>query len=148
MQWPLSGVKMAICRWSSDEFKCDFYIYQDASFGGITVWIAGNHSIFDRDVLPEYPELPEVDAADNSNEVKEWAEKYTEYNNALLDVLDNSPREDIDHELAGAHFRFETPEEVVKFLEEDIIPSGKFYVPEWLIPNLRTWELIEDGPEN
>lgn len=144
---------MAICRWSSDDFACDFYIYQDASFGGITMWIAGNHSNIDRDSLPGWPtwdaeKFPFETLDAESPEWKEYCRQWMAHKDALRAMLDSCEREVIDHEYAGGHFRFETPDEVVEFLEKEIIPTGKFNVPEWLIPDLKEWELIQDGPED
>jgi hypothetical protein len=43
---------MSYCRWSSDNFMCDVYVYE-AVYGGWTTHVAGNKSIF-----PPIPELP------------------------------------------------------------------------------------------
>jgi hypothetical protein len=32
---------MSYCRWSSDDYRCDLYVYEDES-GGFTVHVAGN----------------------------------------------------------------------------------------------------------
>ena len=43
---------MSYCRWSSDNFMCDVYVYEDVN-GGWTTHMAGN-----RPMLPPIPELP------------------------------------------------------------------------------------------
>ena len=42
---------MSYCRWSSDNWKCDLYCYEDVS-GGITTHVAGNRIVGD---VPEAP---------------------------------------------------------------------------------------------
>ena len=42
---------MSYCRWSSDNWKCDLYCYEDVS-GGITTHVAGNRIVGD---IPEAP---------------------------------------------------------------------------------------------
>ena len=46
---------MSYCRWSSDNFNCDLYCYEDAS-GGWTTHVAGNRTVEEAprlsDVLP------------------------------------------------------------------------------------------------
>jgi hypothetical protein len=140
---------MAICRWSSDDFKCDLYIYQTV-YGGIQVEIAGNHSNHDPSVIdwPEDLPLAMLKEGMETPIVAEWANKMVAARRQLFDMLDTAERTLIDHPHAGGSFRFETAEEVVEFLEKEIIPSGKFIVPEWLISELQKWELIEDDDES
>lgn len=136
---------MAICRFSSDDYQCDFYIYEDVE-GYITMWIAGNHAIFDRSELPERPSWNEAweDTDIESKEWEEYTEKYVAHSKTMSSTLWECERERIDHPHANGHFTFNTPDEVVKFLEEEIIPTGKFIVPDWLIDDLKNWELIGD----
>lgn len=42
---------MSYCRWSSDNWKCDLYCYEDVS-GGITTHVANNRVVGD---IPEAP---------------------------------------------------------------------------------------------
>ena len=44
---------MSYCRWSSDNFNCDLYCYEDAS-GGWTTHVAGNRTV------EKAPELSDV----------------------------------------------------------------------------------------
>lgn len=58
---------MSYCRWSTDNFTCDLYCYEDCS-GGWTTHVAARRR------TPEYTELPDwtkVDAA----ELDEWGAK-------------------------------------------------------------------------
>jgi hypothetical protein len=45
---------MSYCRWSSDNFKCDVYCYEDVS-GGFTTHVAGNRILGD---IPDCPPFP------------------------------------------------------------------------------------------
>lgn len=142
---------MAICRWSDEDFTCDFYIYESSLHGEIQVEIAGNHLDHDVKALgpwPESPSLEELVIKPPTPLVQEWAKAYRERNNALRAAMDAAKRTPIDHPYAGRGFHFKTPDEVVEFLEKEIIPSGKFNVPEWLIDSLKNWELIGDGSED
>lgn len=42
---------MSYCRWSSDDFQCDVYVYEHVS-GGFAVHVAGNRVVF-TEPLPE-----------------------------------------------------------------------------------------------
>lgn len=48
---------MSYCRWSSDNWKCDLYCYEDVS-GGITTHVAGNRIVGD---IPKVPFILNVD---------------------------------------------------------------------------------------
>ena len=48
---------MSYCRWSSDDFQCDVYCYEDCS-GGWTTHVAGRKRIF-AEPLPEKIEFGE-----------------------------------------------------------------------------------------
>src|SRR5687767_6611694 len=38
--------EMSYCRWSTDDFQCDLYCYEDVS-GGFTTHVAGRRKIWD-----------------------------------------------------------------------------------------------------
>lgn len=46
---------MSYCRWSTDDFQCDLYIYEDV-YGGWTIHVAGNRVVY-TEPLPEPIEL-------------------------------------------------------------------------------------------
>ncbi|MEV6897481.1 hypothetical protein [Amycolatopsis sp. NPDC051372] len=49
---------MSYCRWSTDDFQCDLYIYEDAR-GGWTIHVAGNRVAYTQP-LPEPIELTDT----------------------------------------------------------------------------------------
>lgn len=56
-------LEMSFCRWSSDNYKCDLYCYEDVA-GGITTHVAGLRYVGD------IPELPPIDKVPPSEYVK------------------------------------------------------------------------------
>lgn len=57
---------MSYCRWSSDDFKCDVYVYEDVA-GGFTTHVAGNRVVYTKELPPPLPH----DATP-----KEWLERH------------------------------------------------------------------------
>ncbi len=45
---------MSYCRFSSDDFQCDVYVYEDVS-GGWTTHVAGNRIVWDQNFLDLMP---------------------------------------------------------------------------------------------
>lgn len=140
---------MAICRWSSNDFKSDLYIYQ-STYGGISVNIANSRYTHDPSVLPEWPTAPEFPGEEVARSDPAWLDyvrKYTERYKALKKMIEDADSEPIGGPLDGRTFSFETPREVVQFLEEEVIPCGKYVFPEGLIDDLKNWELIPDDDD-
>lgn len=42
---------MAYCRWSTDDFQCDLYVYEDCA-GGWTIHIAGRRTVYSEKLPP------------------------------------------------------------------------------------------------
>lgn len=140
---------MAICRWSSDDYKCDLYIYHSV-YGGIEVNIANSRYTHDPSVLPEWPTAPEFPGREIDQTSPAWldyVQKFTERHKALKELMSDADLEPIGGPLDGRTFSFETPREVVQFLEEEVIPCGKYTFPEGLIDDLKNWELIPDDED-
>lgn len=73
---------MSYCRWSSDDFRCDLYVYEAGD--GVTIHVAAKrHDIRDAD-LPPPMELAAVDAA-------AWFARHQ----AVKTVIDRAPLVDI-----------------------------------------------------
>jgi len=51
---------MAYCRWSSDDWSCDIYCYEDC-WGGFTTHVAGNRVVGD---IPKTPPLTKASISD------------------------------------------------------------------------------------
>jgi len=43
---------MSYCRWSSDDFQCDVYVYEDCR-GGFTTHVAGSRPVFAEPLPPK-----------------------------------------------------------------------------------------------
>ena len=87
---------MSYCRWSTDDFACDLYCYEDVR-GGYTTHVAGNRA------LGDIPKLPAELSADN-------AEVFSDTLNAQCKFLDACEREDITLPHAGETFNDPTLE--------------------------------------
>ncbi len=51
---------MSYCRWSSDDFRCDLYIYDDVR-GGVTIHVAGRRHAIDDSALPPPVSVYDID---------------------------------------------------------------------------------------
>ena len=78
---------MSYCRWSSDNWKCDLYCYEDSG-GGWTIHVAGNR------IDVELPELPDMD------NIEEWHKVHQKQ----MALLDDCKRVKIDLEYTGESF--------------------------------------------
>lgn len=58
---------MSYCRWSTDDFQCDLYIYEDVA-GGWTTHVASNRIPIQRDDLPLHVDIRE--------DADAWLERY------------------------------------------------------------------------
>lgn len=76
---------MSYCRWSSDNWRCDLYCYEDVS-GGFTTHVAGNRVVGE---IPRDPSVLELVRGTISDD--EW----TTLHRAALKFLQTAPREPI-----------------------------------------------------
>lgn len=96
---------MSYARWSTDDFKCDLYIYEDVS-GGWTIHVAGNRTVWLVDLPEEEPFTP----GDGDSYLRYFAR-----HRKVLDMLDeqydgiNFKREPIDLPHAGESFNLDSP---------------------------------------
>lgn len=93
---------MSYCRWSTDDFQCDLYVYADVA-GGYTTHVAGNRPVFDK------PLPPVVIFADNP---EAWMKRHAE----VMRMMDGVRREPIGLGYDGQTFRDETPEDLLATL--------------------------------
>lgn len=91
---------MAYCRWSSDNWNCDLYCYEDVS-GGFTIHIAGRRRI---------GEIPS-DRWEDFMSGRIGAEEFAKLHREQLDVADNLPLIHIDLPHAGECFNEASLEE-------------------------------------
>ena len=78
---------MSYCRWSSDDFQCDLYCYEDVG-GGWTTHVAVNRLILP-DVLPP-PVQPHRDGSEAENQ--RWAKEWVDRSQAMRPIYDAAKR--------------------------------------------------------
>lgn len=96
---------MSYCRWSSDNFQCDLYIYEDV-FGGWTIHVASRRTD-PKAVIPEVPPFSEETA-------QEWLKAYR----AHMDAIHAADLIPIGLPHDGAHFNEPTREATLDRVRE------------------------------
>ena len=114
---------MSYCRWSSDNWRCDLYCYEDCA-GGYITHVAGRH-LKNPEILPQ---LPLKLTLDNLNE-------WHEIHNKQLDLLENAEYEPIG--LPYDNETFNDPD-LQSFLERVISLKGMgYHVPNYVIEDIK-----------
>lgn len=93
---------MSYCRWSTDDFQCDLYVYESC-YGGYSVNVAGRRRVY-HDPLP-----PEIDI---TVDIVGYCNRMNEVMRIPHDLVD------IDLPYAGESFDIEDAADVVTFLDE------------------------------
>lgn len=121
---------MSYCRWSSDGFKCDVYVYEDVS-GGWTCHVASRKVVNFHEAPPQPGFILEEDK-------EEWMVKHRAY----MHWLENDAiRENIGLEFDGRTFNTDTATEMGNSLH--MLKEMGYQVPQYAIDSL--WE---EGLEN
>ncbi len=108
---------MSYCRFSTDDFQCDVYCYEDVS-GGWTTHVAGRRTIFPGP-------LPEPLAPDD------WtAEAFLARHRTVTEMFDRAKHETIGLAHDGADFRDGTLEEFRATLV--MLRDAGYRVPEYV----------------
>lgn len=141
---------MSYCRFSSMNFMCDVYVYEDV-YGGWTTHVAGRRAIF-----PTIPALPrwmyinfgqkwnrESSSAVYPNVVARsigfvWYTPLGAYDRIRYWMLDRIPRRDIGLLHDGERFNHATPQECASFLCE--LRAMGYRVPQYAIDALNAEE--------
>ena len=114
---------MAYCRFSTDDFRCDFYAYEDAG-GGYTLHVAGSRLRWEPPAASPYDprcwQLP--------------AEEFNRISREYHAALAAADREPIGLDGAGDTQRFETLREMCDRIRE-LLELG-FRAPDWLVPRM------------
>jgi hypothetical protein len=113
---------MSYCRWSSDDFGCDVYVYEDVS-GGWTTHVARFK------VLGEIPKIPPM-TGDPA-----WPELFLPAYNAQMAYLETAQRAPIDLAHDGESFNDPTPGQCAERLQW-LCELG-YKVPQYAIDELR-----------
>ena len=118
---------MSYCRWSTENFKCDLYVYEGSH--AWVIHVAGNRivsEITDADlVLAKWMNEP---TRDRWNAVVAAREKQRK-------ELDTATREPLNYGCEGDHYDLESPAECADKIEE-LVAMG-YYCPQWVIDQLR-----------
>jgi hypothetical protein len=110
---------MSYCRWSSDDFQCDVYVYDGG--GGWTTHVAGNRPV---GAVPATPEP-------NSGNFQEFMAAHR----AQMAFLETCERANITLPHAGESFHDDTPGECADRL--DMLRALGYKVPQYAIDELR-----------
>lgn len=110
---------MSFCRFSSDDFHCDFYAYEAEH--GYVLHVAATRITWDPPPSP----LQNLDL-----EPSEWQELYHRYHEALQ----SAPRSPVLHPSAGATAVFATLAELRNRIAQ--LVSQGLHAPPWLLPDL------------
>lgn len=119
---------MSYCRLSSDDYRCDLYIYQ--SHRGFETHVAGRRHVL-KEPLPERIDLPK---GFTDEQFDKWCERYR----TVGDMVDAADLVDIDLPHAGESFLDATPGECADRAEH--LRSLGYHVPQDAIDALRTEE--------
>lgn len=111
---------MSYCRWSSDDFQCDVYTYEDC-MGGWTTHVASRRRIF-KEPLP-----PEVDYYDREAGMKRYKK--------VMEMVEEAEVVDIGLPEDGETFNDDTPGECANTLET--LKNMGYRVPQYAIDALR-----------
>lgn len=138
---------MSYCRFSSDNFKSDAYVYEDC-YGGFTTHVAGNRYAF-----PPLPSLPIGFCRVFGGKISPTSRRvvyptrtkqilatvyfwiYAQWEKARQLTLDRIPRRRIDLPHAGKRFNDATPAECADRLEQ--LRRIGYNVPSYAIKALR-----------
>ena len=96
---------MSYCRFSTDDYQCDVYAYDDC-MGGITIHVAGSRYIYAEPLPPHVPFSTEnLDA---------WMERH----NKVMAMVEAAGREKIKAKHAGESFYGLDQDSAVALMEE------------------------------
>ena len=115
---------MSYCRWSSDDFACDVYVYESAH--GWEIHVAA------RRVVPVEP-MPAPISDDPSR--PEWANEYLARHREVSRIIDASERHEIGLPHDGESYTDSTPGECADRLKS--LRAIGYNVPQYAIDELR-----------
>ncbi|MDS9784703.1 hypothetical protein [Pseudomonas aeruginosa] len=121
---------MSYCRWSSDDFQCDVYVYESVA-GGFVTHVAANRVVF-KDELPALvPFEPE------------YVDQFLARHNQVMAIVDAADRVRIGLPHDGDSFDDADQEACADRLE--YLKGLGYVVPQYVIDALR--EEAEEGSE-
>jgi len=108
---------MSYCRFSSDYFNCDLYIYEDIT-GSYAMHIAGSRYIFDRTPIKS----------------TKTAEDFVDNHDYVMDALETADVVEIKLPYAGESFYFSELSQVIEKVKE--LQALGYVVPSNLVETL------------
>jgi hypothetical protein len=117
---------VSYCRFSSDDFRSDVYVYADSG-GGWTTNVAGNRLVFDQPLPPEV-ELP---TNSDGERFAAWAERHR----IVRSMIDRAERVYIGLPYDGECFNDPSPGACADRLE--MLQRAGYTVPQYAIDALR-----------
>lgn len=126
---------MSYCRWSSDDFQSDVYVYEHVS-GHWAIHVAGNRVVWKVPLPPSVCEVSGLEAGDPG-----WAELWVARSMDIMKLMRdprNYVREALRQPSAGANFECATPGEAAEVLEK--LRGEGLRVPDGVIETLREEE--------
>ena len=116
---------MSYCRWSTNDFQCDVYVYEDVA-GGWTTHVACNRVLYNEP-------LPDPVPFD-----KESIDAFIERHNKVMEMVNNAERVPIGGPSDGQSFNDATPGKCADWLE--VLRSEGYIVPQFAIDTLKEEE--------
>ena len=131
---------MSYCRFSSDRYGCDVYVYEDVH-GGYTCHVAAR-KIVNLHEAPHCPDLIDYPRDEEGKITEEALADFMVKHRAYMDWLkDSAIREEIGLEFDGQTFNVETATSMGNELQ--LLKNMGYNVPQYVIETL--WE---EGKEN
>lgn len=118
---------MSYCRFSTDDYQCDLYVYANTD-GGFSVHVAGGRYVFDTP-LPE--PVREPDGSDFDTDLRRWCERY-EYVHELVKRAAVMP---IGLSRDGRSYHVRTAEQCVALVKS--LAAEGYRVPDYVAPEIR-----------
>jgi hypothetical protein len=116
---------MSYCRWSSNDFQCDVYVYESVN-DTWTIHVAGNRIVY-TDRLPDPVPF-------DQDHLEEWSARYRK----VMHMVELAERVPIGLPHDGETFECETPGEAADTLQK-LLDLG-YWVPTEVIKELREEE--------
>jgi hypothetical protein len=120
---------MSYCRWSSDNFKSDLYVYEHVA-GFFSINVASRRLV---ETPPEVPPLTEAKFMPDEESTQWWADWLTAHN-AQMAWLETAEYQKIDLPHAGESFAEATAADAVARLK--MLQELGYHVPQYAIESL------------
>lgn len=115
---------MSLCRWSTDNYACDLYVYEDVR-AGWTIHVAGNR------IVGDIPKLPPLNGDRSPEAIERWNLAYV----AQCAFLDSCDWEPIGLPFDGETFREPSRDHLVERLLA--LRSAGYHFPDNVLDQAR-----------